>query len=117
MTSPKRAGLRAKPVFSQSEFIAWKAATHQLLSVFLYLKPQIGYCQGMTHLAATLVQESKLSNEVAFRLFLGLTEKYKMDHVFGPDMKDINLRFFQVRLVWAIDGVRWDIFDVVAVPK
>lgn len=80
------------------DFLAWKAATHQLLSVFLFLKPQIGYCQGMTYLAATLVQESKLNNETAFRLFLSLTEKYKMDHVFGPDMKDINLRFFQVTI-------------------
>jgi hypothetical protein len=85
-------------VFSMPDFLAWKAATHQLLSVFLFLKPQIGYCQGMTSLAATLVQECKLNNETAFRLFLALTEKYKMDHVFGPDMKDINLRFFQVSM-------------------
>jgi hypothetical protein len=99
--------------------MTWKANTHQLLTVFLMLKPQIGYCQvglleerlfasgftnnvtatvmqGMTSVAALLVQESKMNSEIAFRLFLALTEKYRLDDVYGPDMKDVNLRYFQL---------------------
>ncbi|CAH0483090.1 unnamed protein product [Peronospora belbahrii] len=79
-----------------TEFMTWKSRSHQLLSIFLLLKPQIGYCQGMTSMAAVLVQESKMSGEIAFRLFLALTEKYRLDDVYGPDMKDMNLRYFQL---------------------
>ncbi|KAF4047521.1 Rab-GTPase-TBC domain [Phytophthora infestans] len=60
------------------------------------LKPQIGYCQGMTSVAAVLVQESKMNSEIAFRLFLALSEKYRLDDVYRPDMKDVNLRYFQL---------------------
>lgn len=50
----------------------------------------------MTSVAALLVQESKMNGEIAFRLFLALTEKYRLDDVYGPDMKDVNLRYFQL---------------------
>ncbi|KAG7399585.1 ecotropic viral integration site [Phytophthora boehmeriae] len=92
----RRPNFLAKSFYSSSEFVAWKTHTHRLLSVFLMLKPQIGYCQGMTSLAAMLVQESKMNSEIAFRLFLALTEKYKLDNIYGPDMKDVNLRYFQL---------------------
>lgn len=51
----------------------------------------------MTHLAAVIVQEAKLNCETAFRLFLCMTETYRMDLLYGPEMHDVNLRFFQVR--------------------
>ncbi|KAF1791970.1 hypothetical protein GQ600_24541 [Phytophthora cactorum] len=35
--------------------------------------------QGMTSVAAVLVQESKMNSEIAFRLFLALSEKYRLD--------------------------------------
>lgn len=50
----------------------------------------------MTHLAAVIVQEAKLNCEIAFLLFLCMTEKYRLDLLYGPDMRDVNLRFFQV---------------------
>ncbi|KAH7476309.1 hypothetical protein PRIC1_000317 [Phytophthora ramorum] len=96
IANSKRPNFRAKTQYSSSELMNWKSNTHQLLSVFLMLKPQIGYCQGMTSVAAVLVQESKMSSEIAFRLFLALTEKYRLDDVYGPDMKDVNLRYFQL---------------------
>lgn len=96
LSTPKRPNFLVKSKYSSAEFAVWKSSTHQLLSVFLMLKPQIGYCQGMTSLAAMLVQESKMNSEVAFRLFLALTEKYRMDNLYGPDMKDVNLRYFQL---------------------
>ncbi|CAH0488368.1 unnamed protein product [Peronospora farinosa] len=92
----KRSNFLVKSLYSPSEFMTWKSTTHQLLSMFLMLKPQIGYCQGMTSMAAVLVQESKMNGEIAFRLFLALTEKYRLDNVYGPDMKDVNLRYFQL---------------------
>lgn len=96
MANSKRSNFKSQAQYSSSEFICWKSNTHQLLSVFLMLKPQIGYCQGMTSMAAVLVQESKMNSEIAFRLFLALTEKYRLDGVYGPDMKDVNLRYFQL---------------------
>ncbi|KAG7393415.1 ecotropic viral integration site [Phytophthora pseudosyringae] len=96
MANAKRANFLAKSQYSSSEFMTWKSNTHQLLSVFLMLKPQIGYCQGMTSVAAVLVQESKMNSEIAFRLFLALSEKYRLDDVYRPDMKDVNLRYFQL---------------------
>ncbi|KAG6598038.1 uncharacterized protein IUM83_09412 [Phytophthora cinnamomi] len=96
MANNKRPNFLVKSQNSSSEFMAWKSSTHQLLSVFMILKPQIGYCQGMTSVAAVLVQESKMNSEIAFRLFLALTEKYRLDDVYRPDMKDVNLRYFQL---------------------
>ncbi|RLN94597.1 hypothetical protein BBJ28_00006751 [Nothophytophthora sp. Chile5] len=102
LSNPKRSNFLVKSPYSAAEFLSWKASTLQLLSVFLVLKPQIGYCQvgcsiGMTYVAAVLAQESKMNSEMAFRLFLALTEKYKLDNLYGPDMKDVNLRYFQVK--------------------
>ncbi|KAG6964333.1 hypothetical protein JG688_00007762 [Phytophthora aleatoria] len=96
MANSKRPNFLTKSQYSSSDFKAWKSNTHQLLSVFLMLKPQIGYCQGMTSVAAVLVQESKMNSEIAFRLFLALSEKYRLDDVYRPDMKDVNLRYFQL---------------------
>ncbi|GAB9469191.1 hypothetical protein Gpo141_00006477 [Globisporangium polare] len=93
---PTRNAFRKKVPLSDADFAAWRASTRELLSAFLLLKPQIGYCQGMTHLAAVIVQEAKLNCEIAFRLFLCMTEKYRMDLLYGPDMRDVNLRFFQL---------------------
>lgn len=86
-----------KAEFSAVDFKAWKAIVHQLLSLFLYLKPQIGYCQGMTHLAAMVAYESKLHCATAFRVFLVLTERFQLDGLYGPAMPDMNLRYFQVQ--------------------
>ncbi|KAE9346666.1 hypothetical protein PF008_g8184 [Phytophthora fragariae] len=96
MANNKRPNFLVKSQYSSSEFMTWKSSTHQLLSVFMTLQPQIGYCQGMTSVAAVLVQESKMNSEIAFRLFLALTEKYRLDDVYRPDMKDVNLRYFQL---------------------
>ncbi|ETI56535.1 hypothetical protein, variant 5 [Phytophthora nicotianae P10297] len=96
IANSKRSNFLTKSQYSTSDLNAWKSNTHQLLSVFLMLKPQIGYCQGMTSVAAVLVQESKMNSEMAFRLFLALSEKYRLDDVYRPDMKDVNLRYFQL---------------------
>ncbi|KAJ8571416.1 hypothetical protein ON010_g5417 [Phytophthora cinnamomi] len=45
MANNKRPNFLVKSQNSSSEFMAWKSSTHQLLSVFMILKPQIGYCQ------------------------------------------------------------------------
>lgn len=45
MANNKRPNFLVKSQHSSSEFMAWKSSTHQLLSVFMMLKPQIGYCQ------------------------------------------------------------------------
>uniref|UniRef100_K3X4E0 Rab-GAP TBC domain-containing protein n=1 Tax=Globisporangium ultimum (strain ATCC 200006 / CBS 805.95 / DAOM BR144) TaxID=431595 RepID=K3X4E0_GLOUD len=94
--SPTRNAFKKKAPLSEAAFAAWKESTQELLSAFLLLKPQIGYCQGMTHLVAVLAQESKLNREIAFRLFLCMTETYRMDFLYGPEMRDVNLRFFQL---------------------
>lgn len=101
-----------KAEFSAADFKAWKATVHQLLSVFLYLKPQIGYCQGMTHLAATVAYESKFHCETAFRVFLVLTERFQLDRLYGPAMPDMNLRYFQVRLGYLLVGALVFLIDV-----
>ncbi|RLN79765.1 hypothetical protein BBJ28_00010716 [Nothophytophthora sp. Chile5] len=112
LSNPKRSNFLVKSPYSATEFLSWKASTLQLLSVFLVLKPQIGYCQVDCSVVRfdklifpvsnaqcsswLLVQESKMNSEIAFRLFLALTEKFKLDNLYGPDMKDVNLRYFQV---------------------
>ncbi|EEY61361.1 uncharacterized protein PITG_01651 [Phytophthora infestans T30-4] len=96
MVNSRLSSFLSKHQYSSSDIKTWRSSTHQLLSVFLMLKPQIGYCQGMTSVAAVLVQESKMNSEIAFRLFLALSEKYRLDDVYRPDMKDVNLRYFQL---------------------
>ncbi|KAF4320039.1 hypothetical protein JM18_004832 [Phytophthora kernoviae] len=96
LNTHKRPNFLAKSFYSSSEFVAWKTNTHQLLSVFLMLKPQIGYCQGMTSLVGMLVQESKMNSEIAFRLFLALTENWMRhyDYIFPGSMHTFQIATF-----------------------
>lgn len=45
---PTRNAFKKKVPLSDADFAAWRASTRELLSAFLLLKPQIGYCQVRT---------------------------------------------------------------------
>ncbi|OMJ80434.1 hypothetical protein SteCoe_19340 [Stentor coeruleus] len=56
----------------------------QLLRILLalaYIKPSIGYCQGMNFLGAVLLKVVK-SEEITFLLLLGMMKKWDMENIF-----------------------------------
>ena len=70
----------------------------QLLRILLalaYIKPSIGYCQGMNFLGAVLIKVVK-SEEIAFLLMLGMMKKWDMENMYVPGVPDLSLREYQM---------------------
>lgn len=70
----------------------------QLLRILLalaYIKPSIGYCQGMNFLGAVLLKVVK-SEEITFLLLLGMMKKWDMENMYVPGVPDLSLREYQM---------------------
>jgi hypothetical protein len=75
-----------------------KKEQQQLLRILLalaYIKPSIGYCQGMNFLGAVLLKVVK-SEEISFLLLLGMIKKWDMENMFVPGVPDLSLREYQM---------------------
>lgn len=75
-----------------------KKEQQQLLRILLalaYIKPSIGYCQGMNFLGAVLLRVVK-SEEISFLLLLGMIKKWDMENMFVPGVPDLSLREYQM---------------------
>jgi len=73
-----------------------KAQEHlrRVLLGIAYVKPSIGYCQGMNFLGAVILKLVR-NEEVAFWVFLGMIKKFDMENMFVPGVPDIALREHQ----------------------
>ena len=75
-----------------------KKEQSQLLRILLalaYIKPSIGYCQGMNFLGAVLLKTVK-SEETAFLLLLGMMKKWDMENMYVNGVPDLSLREYQM---------------------
>ena len=75
-----------------------KKEQSQLFRILLglaYIKPAIGYCQGMNFLGAVLLKTVK-SEEIAFLLLLGMFKKWDMENMYVPGVPDLSLREYQM---------------------
>lgn len=75
-----------------------KREQQQLLRILLalaYVKPAIGYCQGMNFLGAVLLKVVK-SEEISFLLLLGMIKKWDMENMYVPGVPDLSLREYQM---------------------
>lgn len=75
-----------------------KKEQQQLLRILLalaYVKPAIGYCQGMNFLGAVLLKVVK-SEEISFLLLLGMIRKWDMENMYVPGVPDLSLREYQM---------------------
>lgn len=66
-----------------------------ILTAFAYIKPSIGYCQGLNFLAAVLLKVTS-SEENSFWLILALIKKWDMENMYVPGVPDLALREFQM---------------------
>lgn len=67
----------------------------RILLALAYIKPSIGYCQGMNFLGAVLLKTVK-SEETAFLLLLGMMKKWDMENMYVPGVPDLSLREHQM---------------------
>ena len=67
----------------------------RILMAFAYVKPCVGYCQGMNFLAAVLLKTSN-TEEIAFWLLLSLMQKWDMENMYVPGVPDLALREYQM---------------------
>lgn len=75
-----------------------KKEQKQLMGILIalaYIKPSIGYCQGMNFLGAVLLKIVK-SEEIAFLLLLGMIKKWDMENMYVPGVPDLSLREYQM---------------------
>jgi hypothetical protein len=69
---------------------------YQVLIALAYVKPSIGYCQGLNFVAGILLLVLQ-SEEVAFWLLLGMMHKYHMETLFMQGVPDLPLREHQMQ--------------------
>eukprot|EP00930_Biecheleria_cincta_P034338 TRINITY_DN23745_c0_g1_i1.p1 TRINITY_DN23745_c0_g1~~TRINITY_DN23745_c0_g1_i1.p1 ORF type:complete len:701 (+),score=107.12 TRINITY_DN23745_c0_g1_i1:74-2104(+) len=80
--------------FAGEEGHQGRAELQQVLQAFSVAEPDIGYCQGMNFVAATLLIHTGSAHE-AFWLFMTLIESYHMRYLFAPGVPLLPLRVFQ----------------------
>jgi len=68
----------------------------RVLIALAYVKPSIGYCQGLNFVAGILLLVLQ-SEEVAFWLLLGMMHKYHMETLFMQGVPDLLLREHQMQ--------------------
>jgi Rab-GTPase-TBC domain len=66
-----------------------------ILIAFAYVKPSVGYCQGMNFLAAVILKVTK-NEEISFWVLLGLMKKWDMENMYVPGVPDLSLREYQM---------------------
>ncbi|CAG9311469.1 unnamed protein product [Blepharisma stoltei] len=67
----------------------------RILLALAYVKPSIGYCQGINFLASVILKVVR-NEEVAFWLLLGVIKKWDMENMFVPGVPDLSLREHQM---------------------
>lgn len=78
-----------------------KRALTNVLRAFACVNTEIGYCQGMDHVAALVLSVVEWQEARAFWLLTSLvaSRQYELDLLFGPGLPRLNLRCFQVQSV------------------
>jgi hypothetical protein len=86
---------------------ARRKALANILRAFSCVNSEIGYCQGMDHVAAIVLSVVDWDEARAFWLLTSLvaSRHYELDLLFGPGLPRLNLRCFQVCLPCLIDTV------------
>lgn len=66
-----------------------------ILSSISFIRPEIGYCQGMNFVAGALFEI--LQDEIiAFWIFLYFLDKYELNQLYYENMPDYSIRIFQL---------------------
>ena len=66
-----------------------------VLMAFSWVKPSIGYCQGLNFLAAVIVKVA-VDEETAFWVLVGMVDKWNMENMYTPGVPDLALREYQL---------------------
>mmetsp|Transcript_17403 Transcript_17403/g.52526 ORF Transcript_17403/g.52526 Transcript_17403/m.52526 type:complete len:619 (+) Transcript_17403:32-1888(+) len=82
------------PLFKGEGGAAGRAELLKVLRAIAAAEPDVGYCQGMNFVAATLLIHVGTARD-AFWMLLALIESYHFQHVFAPGVPLLPLRIFQ----------------------
>lgn len=78
---------------------AYQAALERILVAYAVHDPMVGYCQGMTFLAASIFSCSKFQEEISFQMFASMMKQYRMNDIFRDGLSGTLLRFYQMERV------------------
>lgn len=77
-----------------------RAALQNVLRGCASVDTEVGYCQGMDHVAALMLAVSDWNEARAFWLLVSLlaSPRFELERLYGPGLPQLSLRCFQVRL-------------------
>ena len=78
--------------FTTPEFLS---ILERILCAISYIRPEIGYCQGMNFVAAALL-ELMDDEELSFWIFLNFLDDIELNSLYFENMPDYNIRIFQL---------------------
>jgi hypothetical protein len=65
------------------------------LEAIAYVIPDVGYCQGMNFISATLLSILK-DEELAFWIFYAMMKNHDMQHLYLPGVPELHLKNYQL---------------------
>ncbi|GMF40148.1 unnamed protein product [Phytophthora fragariaefolia] len=77
-----------------------QAALQNVLRACASVDTEVGYCQGMDHVAALMLAVSNWNEARAFWLLVSLlaSPRFELERLYGPGLPHLSLRCFQVKL-------------------
>ena len=79
----------------------YKKALTNILNVIAFLKPELNYCQGMSFIAAFLIQITS-NEEETFYLMFGIVENTEFTSIFISDLQRLKIFFYDFDRLIAI---------------
>ena len=86
----------------QGSTIVSAESLKNILLVYSFYNPEIGYCQGMNYIAGTIYSQFQ-DEEKSFKFMVALIEKYKMTELFTRDLPKLKQFFYQLDRIIGIE--------------
>ena len=72
-----------------------KAMLYNILTALAFIRPEIGYCQGMNFIAGALINFID-NEEKCFWIFLSFIDNFEMNFLYLKNMPDYSIRVYQL---------------------
>ena len=86
----------------QGSLIVPAESLKNILLVYAFYNPDVGYCQGMNYIAGTIYSQFQ-DEEKSLKFMVALIEKYKMTELFTTDLPKLKQFFYQLDRIIGIE--------------
>ena len=87
-------GLDVARSYQNSQIVSGEALKN-ILSVYAFYNPEVGYCQGMNYIAGTIYSHFR-NEEISLKFMVALIEKYNMTDLFTSDLPKLKQFFYHL---------------------